>query len=78
MMNNLMSMITSQIRRGMNPNAILSQMAQRDPRVAKVMEITRGKSNSEMRQYAENLARERGVDLDTFARSMGITIPSNR
>lgn len=78
MMNNPMQIITSQLRRGMNPNAILSQMAQRDPRVAQVMQITRGKSNAEMRQYAENLARERGVDLDTFVRSMGITIPSNR
>lgn len=78
MMNNPMQVITSQLRRGMNPNAILSQMAQRDPRVAKVMEITRGKSNAEMRQYAENLARERGIDLDTFVRSMGITIPSGR
>ena len=78
MMNNPMQVITSQLRRGMNPNAILSQMAQRDPRVAQVMQITRGKSNAEMRQYAENLARERGVDLDTFVRSMGITIPSNK
>ena len=78
MMSNPMQVITSQLRRGMNPNAILSQMAQRDPRVAQVMQITRGKSNAEMRQYAENLARERGVDLDTFVRSMGITIPSNK
>ena len=77
-MSNMMQMISSQIQRGMTPNAILSQMAQRDPRVAQVMQITRGKSNAEMRQYAENLARERGIDLDSFVRSMGITIPSNR
>lgn len=77
-MNNPIGMITSQLRRGMSPNAILSQMAQRDPRVAKVMEITRGKSNAEMRRYAENIARERGIDLDSFVRSMGINIPSNR
>lgn len=77
-MNNPMHMISAQLRRGMNPNAILSQMAQRDPRVAQIMQITRTKSNAEMRQYAENLARERGVDLDTFVRSMGITIPSNK
>lgn len=77
-MNNPMQMITAQLRRGVNPNMILSQMAQRDPRVAQIMQITRTKSNAEMRQYAENLARERGVDLDTFVRSMGITIPSNK
>ena len=77
-MSNMMQIVTSQLRRGMTPNAILSQMAQQDPRVAQVMQITRGKSNAEMRQYAENLARERGVDLDSFVRSMGITIPSNR
>lgn len=78
MKSNPMQIITSQLRRGMNPNVILSQMAQRDPRVAQVMQITRTKSNAEMRQYAENLARERGVDLDSFVRSMGITIPSDR
>lgn len=77
-MNNPMQIITAQLRRGVNSNVILGQMAQRDPRVAQIMQITRTKSNAEMRQYAENLARERGVDLDSFARSMGITIPSNR
>ena len=75
---NPMQVITSQLRRGMSPNAILSQMAQRDPRVAQIMQITRTKSNAEMRQYAENIAKERGVDLDSFVRSMGITIPSDR
>lgn len=75
---NPMQLITSQLRRGMSPNAILSQMAQRDPRVAQIMQITRTKSNAEMRQYAENIAKERGIDLDSFVRSMGITIPSDR
>ncbi len=75
---NPMQVITSQLRRGMSPNAILSQMAQRDPRVAQIMQITRTKSNAEMRQYAENIAKERGIDLDSFVRSMGITIPSDR
>lgn len=75
---NPMQVITSQLRRGMSPNAIMSQMAQRDPRVAQIMQITRTKSNAEMRQYAENIAKERGIDLDSFVRSMGITIPSDR
>lgn len=78
MMSNPMPMIFAQLRRGINPNAILAQAAQRDPRVAQIMNITRTKSNAEMRQYAENLAKDRGVDLDTFARSMGITLPSDR
>lgn len=77
-MSNAMQIITSQLRRGMSPNVILSQMAQRDYRVAQVMQITKGKSNAEMRQYAENLAKERGIDLDTFVRSLGISIPSDR
>lgn len=77
-MNNPMQMITAQLRRGVNPNVILGRMAQRDPRVAQIMQITRTKSNAEMRQYAENIAKERGIDLDSFVRSMGITIPSDR
>ncbi len=77
-MNDIAKIVASQIQRGMSPNAILSQMAHRDYRVAQVLEITRGKSNEEMRRYAENLARERGLDLDSFVRSLGISVSSNR
>lgn len=77
-MNDPMQLILSQIKRGMDPNLILNQMARSNPQVAQVMNMTRGKTDAQMRQFAENLAKERGVDLNNLMRSMGITIPSNR
>ncbi|MBO7312482.1 MAG: hypothetical protein J6U82_06715 [Alistipes sp.] len=66
------------MKRGMNPNAVLSQIARSNPQVNQMMKILNGKSEAELRQFAQNLAKERGVDLDNLMRSMGITIPSNR
>ena len=42
------------------------------------MEMTRGKTPQQMRQMAENMAKERGLDLNDVARQLGITIPSER
>lgn len=78
MTNNPMMLAVEQMKRGMNPNAILSQIARNNPQVTQMMKILNGKNEAELRQFAQNLAKERGVDLDNLMRSMGITIPSNR
>ena len=78
MTNNPMMLAVEQMKRGMNPNAVLSQIARSNPQVTQMMKILNGKSETELRQFAQNLAKERGVDLDNLMRSMGITIPSNR
>lgn len=78
MTNNPMMLAVEQMKRGMNPNAVLSQIARSNPQVTNMMKILNGKSEAELRQFAQNLAKERGVDLDNLMRSMGITIPSNR
>ena len=77
-MNNPVNMILSQLQKGVNPTAILQIMSRDNPQVAQVLRITQGKSPAELRQYAQNLAKERGIDLYDFMRSMGISIPSNR
>ena len=78
MTNNPMMLAVEQMKRGMNPNAVLSQIARSNPQATNMMKILNGKSEAELRQFAQNLAKERGVDLDNLMRSMGITIPSNR
>lgn len=78
MTNNPMMLAVEQMKRGMNPNAVLSQIARSNPQVTQMMKILNGKSEAELRQFAQNLAKERGVDLDNLMRSMGIAIPSNR
>ena len=39
------------------------------------MQMVNGKSESQVRQIAENMARERGVDLNQLAGQMGIKLP---
>lgn len=78
MTNNPMSMIAHQMQRGVNPKLVLSQMARTDPQIAQIFKIIGNKNEAELRQFTQNLAKERGVDLNELAKSYGITIPSNR
>ena len=78
MTNNPMMLAVEQMKRGMNPNAVLSQIARNNPQVTQMIKILNGKNEAELRQFAQNLAKERGIDIDNLMRSMGITIPSNR
>ena len=71
-MNNPMQMISSMMRGGGNPQQILQQLMQQDPRVGQAMQMIQGKSPQELRQMAENLAKERGVDLNALMQQFGM------
>ena len=69
-MNNPMQMLS--MMRGGNPQQILQQMIQQDPRVGQAMQMIQGKSPQELRSMAENVARERGIDLNAFVQQFGM------
>ena len=71
-MNNPMQTIMSMMRSGGNPAQILQSMAQQDPRVGQAMQMIQGKSPQELRSMAENVARERGIDLNAFVQQFGM------
>lgn len=71
-MNNPMQTIMSMMRSGGNPAQILQSMAQQDPRVGQAMQMIQGKSPQELRSMAENVARERGIDLNAFVQQFGL------
>lgn len=62
-------------RNGGNPMQMLQQMAGQNPQAAQAMRLIQGKNPQQLRQIAENMAKERGVDLDQMARQMGLTLP---
>lgn len=70
-MNNPMQTIMSMMRSGGNPAQILQSLAQQDPRVGQAMQMIQGKSPQELRSMAENVARERGIDLNAFVQQFG-------
>ena len=62
-------------RNGGNPMQMLQQMAGQNPQAAQAMRLIQGKNPQQLRQIAENMAKERGVDLDQMASKMGLTLP---
>lgn len=69
-MNNPMQTIMSMMRTGGSPAQILQSMAQQDPRVGQAMQMIQGKSPQELRSMAENVARERGIDLNALVQNL--------
>lgn len=69
-MNNPMQLLS--MLRGGNPQQILQQMMQQDPRVGQALQMIQGKSQQELRQMAENVAKEKGIDLNAFVQQFGI------
>ena len=78
MMNNPAFQLMAAMRQGKNPNVILQQMAGADPRIAQAMQMIYGRSPQQLQDMAQNMARERGVNIEDVARSLGIGIPSQR
>lgn len=76
--NNPLGMMLNAIRQGGSPKTLLQQLAQQDPRAQQVLQILGNKPSRQQREIVQNMARERGVDIDNLARSLGIQIPSNR
>lgn len=63
---------------GKNPQQALLALAQQNPQVRQAMQIMKGKNPTQLEQMARNMAKERGTTIEDVARSLGITIPSNR
>lgn len=77
-MNNPMFQIMNIVRAGGNPTALLQQMAGQSPQVRQAMQMMQGKSQSELQQMAQNMARERNIDLNQLLQQFGMTNPSSR
>ena len=59
-------------KQGGDPMQFLRRFAGQDPRMAQAMGMLRGKDSRQLEQMARNMAKERGIDLNELARSMGL------
>ena len=59
-----------------NPNQlVLEQMKNQNPKVIqKVQEMTSGNNENQLKELANNIAKERGIDLNNFASQFGIKL----
>lgn len=68
--NPLMAMVQA-MQRGGNPMQILGGMGG-NPQIAQFMQMINGKSGQQLQQMAENMAKDRGIDIDELARQLGM------
>lgn len=71
-MNNPVMALVQAMQHGRNPMALMQAMAQQNPQVAQALQMMQGKSPQQLQSMAQNMARERGVDLNQMLRQMGI------
>ena len=63
------------IQGGGNPMQKLTQASQQNPVIGQVMRIANGKTPKEMENIAREMAKQRGVDINQVAQSMGLKLP---
>ena len=54
---------------------MLTQASQQNPVIGQVLRMTNGKTPGEMRNMAYEMARQKGVDINQVAQSMGLKLP---
>lgn len=70
--NHPMQLMMQMMRGGGNPMQMIQQMAGQNPQMANLMKLIEGKSPQQLRQTAENLAKQRGTTVAEIARQIGM------
>lgn len=73
-MNPIMQMMQT-LKQAQNPGQMLMQMSRQNPGLQQAMQMANGKTPKEMRAMVQQLAQQRGVNLEQLAQSMGIRLP---
>ena len=73
MMNNPMQLL-SMFKNSTNPMAILQQIANNNPQMRELITNLQGKTPLELENYARNIAKSKGVDLNQFLNQYGISV----
>ncbi len=74
-MNNVnpVGMILQALNMGQPLDNILGSLAGQGQQYAKAVELIKGKDAHQLQTMAQNMARERGIDINDIMRSLGIT-----
>lgn len=70
--NNPIIQLAQLARGGGNVMQAMQNMAGQDKRIAQAYGMIQGKSPQQLRQIAENMARERGTDVGDVMRQLGL------
>lgn len=67
--------IISIVNGGGDPMQLISSFAQKNPKAGQMMQNLNGKSEAELRAYAENMAKSYGTSIDEVFSKIGMTPP---
>lgn len=67
-----MQSLFQMMQQGVNPNALLNQMAQQNPTLQQALGLLNGKNQQQQMQVLEDMARQRGTTLQQVAQQMGL------
>lgn len=57
-----------------NPMGMIKQMFGNNPQYRQVMQVIQGKTPQQLEQYARNLAKNQGIDINQLASQFGLNI----
>ena len=63
--------LMGQLQQSNNPMGMLQSMFGNDPTMQRAIQMAQGKSPEQLEQIAQNLARQRGIDLKTMLSQIG-------
>lgn len=72
MMNNPVIGLINLARSGGNPMTLIQQMAGRNQRMQQAYSMIQGKNPEQLKQMAENMAKERGMTVEQVAKNIGL------
>ncbi len=72
MMNNPVMGLINLARSGGNPMALMQQMVGQNPRMQQAYSMVQGKTPEQLKQMAENMAKERGMTVEQVAKNIGL------
>ena len=70
-MSNPVIALVNAAKNGGNPMQMIQQMAGQDPHMRQFMQMVNGKNPQQLRQMAENMARERGTNVEAVIKQLG-------
>ena len=66
--------VIQMLQRGANPNQLMMQLAQNNPAIRQAMQLVNGKTPDQIRDMAQQMAKQRGIDLDQLTQQLGIRL----
>lgn len=62
-------------RAGQNPMGLIQQLGGQSAPIMQGLSLIQGKNETQLRTMAQNLAKERGIDLNQLASVLNLTLP---